>query len=152
MFESVYERVVAFKRKFPGSVTWRLAKHCDVIEKHINPNEQILFAFGGQLNENRFQFFDTAVVCLTSERIIIGHKRLFYGYNFITVTPDMYNDLTVEAGLIWGTIIIDTVKEKITISNLAKKSLPEIETFITMFMEEAKKQYPARENHKKVGE
>jgi hypothetical protein len=152
MFESVYERVVAFKRKFPGSVTWRLPKHCDIVEKHINPNEQVLFAFAGQMNENRFQFFDTAVVALTSERIVIGHKRLFYGYNFITVTPDMYNDLTVQAGLIWGTIVIDTVKEKITISNLSKKSLPEIETFITMFMEEAKKQYPPREKRCPQGE
>ena len=65
--------------------------------------------------------------------------------NFITVTPDMYNDLTIKAGLIWGTIVIDTVKEQITISNIDKNALPEIETYITSFMEEAKKQYARRE-------
>ena len=57
----------------------------------------------------------------------------------------MYNDLTIKAGLIWGTIIIDTVQEQITISNIDKNALPEIETYITTFMEEAKKQYARRE-------
>ena len=97
--------------------------------------EQLLFAFAAQLNEGKWHLFDTAIIALTSERIIIGHKGLIYGYNFITVTPDMYNDLTIKAGLIWGTIIIDTVKEQITISNIDKNALPEIETYITTFME-----------------
>ena len=57
----------------------------------------------------------------------------------------MYNDLTVKAGLIWGTIVIDTVKEKIIVSNIDKNALPEIETYITSFMEEAKKQYARKE-------
>lgn len=145
MFESCFERVEAFKKKFPLAVCWRLKRHSEIIEKHLNPNEQLLFAFAGQLNEGKWHIFDTAVIALTSERIMIGHKGLIYGYSYLTVTPDMYNDLTVRAGLIWGTVILDTVKEKIVISNLDKSSLPEIETHITMFMEEAKKQYPKRE-------
>ena len=145
MFESCFERVEAFKKKFPLTVCWRLKRHSEIIEKHLNPNEQLLFAFAAQLNEGKWHLFDTAIIALTSERIIIGHKGLIYGYNFITVTPDMYNDLTIRAGLIWGTIIIDTVKEQITVSNIDKNALPEIETYITTFMEEAKKQYPRRE-------
>ncbi|MBQ7240885.1 MAG: PH domain-containing protein [Bacilli bacterium] len=145
MFESCFERVEAFKKKFPGTVCWRIKRHSEVIEKHLNPNEKLLFAFAAQLNEGKWHLFDTAIIALTSERIIIGHKGLIYGYNFITVTPDMYNDLTIKAGLIWGTIVIDTVKEQITISNIDKNALPEIETYITSFMEEAKKQYARRE-------
>ncbi len=145
MFESCFERVEAFKKKFPITVCWRLKKHSEIIEKHLNPNEQLLFAFAAQQNEGKWHLFDTAIVALTSERIIIAHKGLIYGYNFITVTPDMYNDLTIKAGLIWGTIVIDTVKEKITISNIDKNALPEIETYITTFMEEEKKQYARRE-------
>ena len=148
MFESVYKKVSAFQKKFPGTVCWRLDQHSKVIEKHMNPNEKLLFAFPCQLNAGKWELFDTAIVALTSERIIIGHKNILPGYNFITVTPDMYNDLTVKAGIIWGTVIIDTVKEKVTISNLSKRALPEIETFITMFMEEAKKQYPPRDREK----
>lgn len=145
MFESCFERVEAFKKKFPMTVCWRIKKHSEIIEKHLNPNERLLFAFAAQLNEGKWHLFDTAIIALTSERIIIGHKGLIYGYDFLTVTPDMYNDLTVKAGLIWGTVVIDTVKEQITISNIDKAALPEIETNITTFMEEAKKQYPKKE-------
>ena len=122
----VVRAVCAFRKKFPKTIAFRIKEHAKVIEKHLNPSEQLLFAFGAQLNEGKWHLFDTAIIALTSERIIIGHKGLIYGYNFITVTPDMYNDLTIKAGLIWGTIIIDTVKEQITISNIDKNALPEI--------------------------
>ena len=63
------------------------------------------------------------------------------GYKFTSITPDLYNDLEVEARLIWGLLTIDTVKERVFLSNLPKSSLPELETKITSFMQEAKKQY-----------
>ena len=50
--------------------------------------------------------------------------------------------MQVDCGLIWGKLCIDTVKEKIYVSNLDKDSLPEIETSITMFMSDAKKKRP----------
>ena len=40
-----YDKVKAFKQKFGGTVSWRLKKHCSVIDKHINPNEELLYAF-----------------------------------------------------------------------------------------------------------
>ena len=66
---------------------------------------------------------------------------MLFGYLFITVTPDLYNDLTVMGGIIWGKIHIDTVKEWIMLSNIDKNALPELETTITQFMIEAKKEY-----------
>ena len=48
---NTYEKVKAFKDKFPGTVTWRLKRHCNVIDKHLNPNEELLYAFAGQLND-----------------------------------------------------------------------------------------------------
>lgn len=135
-----YDKLMAFKRKFPGSVTWfRLKKHCDVIEKHLNPNEHVQFAIGGQLDKDALSFFNTGVLALTDKRIIIAQNRLLIGYKLSSVTPDLYNDLQVDAGFIWGTLTIDTIKEKIYVSNLSKASLPEIETQIVMFMQEAKK-------------
>ena len=53
----------------------------------------------------------------------------------------MFNDLTVISGLIWGKVKIDTIKELVTISNLSKESLDEIETSITKYMMEEKKEY-----------
>ena len=40
-----YDKVKAFKNKFPGTVSWRLKQHCSIIDKHINPNEELLYAF-----------------------------------------------------------------------------------------------------------
>ena len=47
----------------------------------------------------------------------------------------MYNDLTVKRGLFFGSITIDTVKEKIHINNIDVRSLDEIETHISEIME-----------------
>ena len=53
----------------------------------------------------------------------------------------MYNDLKIASGLIWGKIYIDTVKEFVALTNLSNDSLTEIETKITSYMMEAKKEY-----------
>jgi len=142
---NTYEKVKAFKEKFPGTVTWRLKRHCNVIDKHLNPNEELLYAFAGQLNDNAFKIFDTGVVAVTTERLIVAQNFLWPGYKFISITPDMYNDCTIKSGIIWGTIGIDTIKETVYVSNIAKRSMPQIETIVTTFMQEMKKAYPDRD-------
>ena len=141
-----YEKVMAFKKKFPGCLTFRLKKHCNVIDKHLNPGEELLYAFAGQLNDSPLKIFDTGVICVTSERLVVAQNYLWPGYKFISITPDLYNDLTIKSGIIWGTIGIDTIKESVYISNISKASMPEIETIVTTFMQEMKKSYPARED------
>lgn len=132
--------VKEFKRKYPITISFRLEKHCEVIEKHLNPGEEILYAFPAQKNPSVFEIFYTNVVALTNKRIMIATKRVLWGYFFVTITPDMFNDLTVRKGLIFGSIIIDTIKEKVYLSNLDPASLPEIETTITSYMMEKKEQ------------
>ena len=144
----VYNKLKEFKKKYPGTVTWwRLKKHAKVIEIHLNPGEEVLYAFVGQKNDNPLDLWSTCAVALTNKRIIIGRKRLVFGYYFDTVTPDMFNDLNVYAGIIWGKITIDSIKEEIVITNLDKKSLPEIETNISEYMMEEKKKYAKEENN-----
>ena len=53
----------------------------------------------------------------------------------------MYNDLEVRMGLIWGNVVIDTVKETITLSNISKSAIDEVETAITSFMMVHKNKY-----------
>lgn len=143
--KSTYDILMRFKRKFPNCVTWwRLRKHCEIIDRHLNPNEVVRFACAGQLDNNCWSIFNTGVIAITSERLVIAQNRLLVGYKFSSVTPDLYNDLQVDSGLIWGTLTIDTIKEKIYLSDLDKKSLPEIETEVSMFMQEAKKKYAKR--------
>ena len=138
---TVYEKALEFKHKHPGGITWRLKKHCDVVEKHLNPGEEVLFVFMGQKNNSWYEVFMSCVVVLTNKRLLIGQKRVVWGYFLSSITPDMYNDLLVYQGLIWGRVTIDTVKEEVVISNLPKSGLDEIETNISEFMMQEKKLY-----------
>lgn len=145
--ESVYKQVKRFKRKYPATITHhRLKLHSQIIEKHLNPGENVTYVFAAQKNERAYDIFETAVIAITNKRILIGQKRVLFGYFLSSVTPDLYNDLTVRSGLIWGSLTIDTVKEEIELSNIGKKALPEIETAITSFMMKAKKEYAMKKD------
>ena len=52
----------------------------------------------------------------------------------------MFNDLTLNVGLIWGKAIIDTVKEQVYLSNLSRGAIKEIETVLTKYMIQKKRQ------------
>jgi len=140
----VYRKVLEFKRKYHGGIAWRVRKHCAIVERHLNPGEEVLYAFPAQRNLSHKDIFNTCVLALTNKRILIGQKRLLYGYILLSITPDLFNDLEVYEGLIWGTITIDTVKELVNLSNIDKNALPDIETNITEFMMEEKKKYQLR--------
>lgn len=145
MEKTVLNCVMEFKKRYPSTVMWRIKKHCAVIERHLNPNEKVLYAFAAQKNDHAMRFFDTAVLCVTSDRILIGQDQILYGYTMSSITPEMYNDLQVFSGIFWGKITIDTVKEVIHFSNFTKRALTEIESIISMYMLEAKKLYPNKD-------
>ena len=133
--------VLKFKKKYPSTIAFRLKEHCKVLEKHLNPGEKVIYIFAGQKNAHSIAIPNTFVIALTSERLVFARKRLFFGYFFYAITPDMFNDLKVNSGILWGKIMIDTVKEFAVISNLSKDSLSEIETKITQYMMNEKKKY-----------
>lgn len=139
MKKTVYEQLVEFKRKYPMTISWRLKKHAKIIEKHLNPGEKVLYAFAAQKNNNPFDMISTYAVILTNKRIMLGSKRLIFGYFFTTITPDLFNDLKVNMGIIWGKIYIDTMKELVTLSNIDRNALSEIETCISEYMMNEKK-------------
>lgn len=124
---TIYSLVKRFKNRYPLTIAWRLRKHSKVLEQHLNPGEEVIYAFAGQKN-NKFDLFNTAVILLTNKRILIGRKRMVFGYFLTSITPEMFNDFKISHLLIWGRVYIDTVKEFVTISCLSKKSLIEIET------------------------
>ena len=142
---SVYSYVKEFKKKFPLTISWRLYQNSQVIEQHLNDNEEVLYAFAAQKNDNPLDIITTCVVCLTNKRILIGQKRVVFGYFYSAITPDMFNDLSIKMGLIWGKVILDTVKEIVVLSNVQKEALLEIETKISEYMMEEKKKYEYRE-------
>ena len=144
----VYEKATIYKQKYPGTISWRLKAHSKVIEKHLNSGEEVKFVFAAQKNERSYQIFSTYVIALTNKRILLAQKRLLFGYLFLAITPDMFNDLTVKSGIIWGKIIIDTVKEVVNLSNVSKKAAYEIETNVTEMMMKEKRKYVKIEKHK----
>lgn len=137
----VYEKIMEFK-KIGGTVGWRLKKHSAIVEKHLNNGEKVLYAFYAQKNDSITDIISTCAVALTNKRLLIGQKRLLFGYHLISITPDMFNDLTVHTGIIWGKVYIDTIKEVVKLSNISKKAVTEIETNITEYMMREKKKYP----------
>lgn len=143
----VYEQVLKFKERHPMTVAWRLRQNASIVEKHLNPGEKPLYSFAAQKNDSPFNIWGTAVITLTSKRILIGRKRVVFGYFLNSITPDMFNDLKVSSGIIWGKVYIDTIKEFITLSNISKEALVEIESEVSSYMLEEKKKYANYESY-----
>lgn len=143
----VYQKAKEFKQKFPMTISWRLKAHSKVIEEHLNPGEVVNYAFAAQKNANPFDIITTYVVVLTNKRILLGQKRLLFGYFFKAITPDMFNDITVSMGLIWGRVTIDTINEQVYLSNIQREALDDIETAVTEYMMREKKKYAKPDNN-----
>ncbi len=138
---SVYKKVLEFKSKYPQTIGWRLKQNSEIVERHLHSDEEVLYAFIAQKNDSNFNIFGSAVIALTSKRILIGRKRVVIGYFLNSITPDMFNDLKISGGFIWGKVYIDTIKEFVTLSNISNDALTEIENEISTYMMEEKKKY-----------
>ena len=134
MNNKVYKLANRFRKKYFGTIAFRIKQHSKIVSDHINEDEKLLYVFCGQKGHSHKEIFSTCVVALTDKRIIIATKRVLWGYFLTTITPDLFNDLKIQSGIIFGRVIIDTAKEEIYISNLAKSSLYEIETAISTYM------------------
>lgn len=141
MNNNVYELAKNFKDKYPLTVAWRLKQHCKIAQMHINEDENVLYAFAAQKNDNPLDIITTYVIVLTDKRIIMAEKRLLFGYLYTAITPDMFNDLSIKMGIVWGKVEMDTVKEVVKLSNIQREALPEIETQISEYMMREKQKY-----------
>lgn len=147
---SIVESARSFKKKYPLTIAFRLRANSSVVETHLNPDEKPLYTFVGQKTKTLYDSGQTAVVTITNKRILVGRKKLFgMGYVLNSITPDMFNDLKVESGPIFGAVYIDTFKELVVINYLQKSALSEIETNISETMMHLKRKYPKTEQVKK---
>ena len=141
MNKEIYKRVKEFKRKYPKTIAFRLKAHAKVASQFIGEDEEVKYVFAAQKNYKSYEIINTNIVVLTNKRLVVETKRLIFGYFVKMITPDMFNDLTIKEGIIWGKVIIDSVKEKVVLSNIDPKALSEIDDNITMTMIEEKKEY-----------
>lgn len=142
----IYEKALEFKRKYPGTIAFRIKKHAKVASKFIGSDEEVKYVFIAQKNQHSLDFMNTNIIVLTDKRLLVATKRLLFGYFFRMITPDMFNDLTLKHGIIWGKVIIDTVKEKVMLSNIDNNALPEIDDHVTMYMLERKREQEKKES------
>lgn len=142
----VYKLAREFKNKYKKTVVFRIKSHCKVIDLHLNPGEEVLYAFPAQDNISSFMIINSCVVALTNKRLLLGKKRLLWGYFLTSITPDLYNDLKVVKNLIWSNIEIDTVKETIYLSNIDPRGAIEVESVITEYMIKEKQKYGKKIN------
>ena len=141
MNKEIYKRVKEFKRKYPKTIAFRLKAHAKVASQFIGEDEEVKYVFAAQKNFKSYEIINTNIVVLTDKRLVVATKRLIFGYFVKMITPDMFNDLTIKEGIIWGKVIIDSIKEKVVLSNIDPKALSEIDDNITMTMIEEKKEY-----------
>lgn len=140
-----------FKKKYPLTIQWRLRRHARVIDEHINPGEHVLYAFAGQKSFYG-DLWHTFAVAITDQRIVVAEKRLIFGYFYISITPDLFNDLSIDSGIFWGKVTIDTLKEQVVLGFIDKKALIEIETQVSTYMAELKKKFLNKKKEKEIKE
>ena len=123
-----------FRRKYPLSIVFRLKAHSKILAKHLNPGEKIGYVFASQKGPSSWDIFSSYVIAVTDKRIMLARKRLLFGYFFLAITPDLFNDIKVKKGILWSKIEIDTVKEFIVLSNIQPSAASVIETAITQYV------------------
>lgn len=149
--EFIYRNAKKFRRKYPLTLAFRLKAHSKVLAKHLNPGEKIRYVFAAQKGPSSFDIVSTYVIAITDKRIMIARKRILFGYFFLAITPDLFNDIKIKMGLLWARIEIDTVKEFVILSNIQSGAASEIETAITQYiMIEKKKMLNKSSDDKKM--
>ena len=136
--DGIYKEVSEYLKRYPMTLAWRIRQHTKVISKHLNRDEDVYYVFPAQRNPDSINIFTTCLVALTNKRILIAQKRVLWGYNITSITPDMFNDFELSKGMFFGKLDIDTVKEVIRLSNLDQKALVEIETNLSEYILEIK--------------
>ena len=134
----VYNLAKRFQNKYFGTIAFRLKEHAQVIDDNLSRDEKVLYVFCGQKGYSHREIFSTCIVALTDKRIIVATKRVLWGYFLTTITPELFNDLKVQTGIIFGRVTIDTAKELLTISNLSKKSTTEVQNSFTKYINQYK--------------
>ena len=130
----IWRQARKFRRRYPLTISFRLRAHSKVLAKHLNPGEKIRYVFATQKGPSSWDIFSTYIIAITDKRIMIGRKRIVFGYFFLAVTPELFNDIKVKKGLLWAKIEIDTVKEYIILSNIQGGAASKIETAITQYV------------------
>ena len=121
----------------------------DIMEDANEKRKIQNYKFNENLDEELSKTRKVYESLVKEEKELLNIMNTLTNVSSVDLAKDMFNDLTVYSGLIWGKVQIDTIKEVVFISNLSKKSLDEIETSVTEYMMKEKKKYARREKEEK---
>jgi hypothetical protein len=121
--KSIYEKALEFKNRYPGTFGYRLKKHAKVIEDNLLEGEKVTNVYCGSLGT-----FDTAILAITNKRIILGHKKLFFGSKCVSINNDKICSVNAYNGMIWGKVIISSLSDDyFALYHLGKKASTKIQ-------------------------
>ena len=111
-------------------------KHFGIIESNLQPNEKVLITFIGIHNYvSATKHENHCAYAITDRRLIVAQKKLIGEYLKIVLLNTL-NDVTYNSGLLMGTLVFDTIKEKFNVfvdKNQANNILQKInETIFTV--------------------
>lgn len=91
-------------------------KHFSIIEKNLSADEDILMTFIGIHNyKSATKHDNNFAYAITNKRILMAQKKVI-GEVFQVVLMDNLNDITLQTGIVFGVITIDTFKEKFNVA------------------------------------
>mgnify|MGYP003296848703 CR=1 FL=1 len=56
--KNIYNEAIKFKKDYPGTVAFRIKQHSSVVERHLNPGEEVTFtaSYSKDMESVRNQF------------------------------------------------------------------------------------------------
>lgn len=134
------------------SRSWTL-KHFATIEKQLQNDEEVLFAFVGLHNYQSLTVHNhNFAYALTNKRFIMGQKKMM-GENIQIVLRKNLNDVTKSTGMLTGILTFDTIKETFNVRS-NKDEINSIYDAITeiLFSTHEPTQMPMQDNKDKFAE
>ena len=88
--------VLEFKKRYPITVMWRIKKHCQVIEKHLNCSEKVLYAFAAQKNNNPLDVITSYVKNIIIPTVILAGEKDIVSYEHTKLIADNIKNSVLE--------------------------------------------------------
>lgn len=105
----VYEKLMKFKDRYPGTWGSRLKKHAEVVENNLLSGEKVIDAFYG-----KHEYLETYIGVITDRRFIFARKNLLYGSEFYSIDKNEICKVSNSKDMIYSTVSVGTLNRNYT--------------------------------------
>ena len=116
-----------------------LKRAFSVVAEELRDNEDVLVCFVAKINRNSPLF----VYAISNQRIMIARKKAI-GKELQTIAIDNVNDITIQSGLLYGQIIIDTFRETV-VARVSGRRAKHINKYLHSIVQKIKEERSGRE-------